>query len=192
MGKGENRMMTLEIQHIDKLKQRLARIEARIKVLEEQWEQTDYLKSYFPLDTGGRRPGWEKRLDRSFKLAKELSRLYRERDNLLDAIRGVERAAKEAEARRHIEKMLRACKPGDELIDAIYGRVTVVRVNKKTITVRTPSGYQEARPFSMLLPLEAVTLPTGAGRNAGGEQDASTICDPKRPRHLPSDQRAVP
>jgi len=104
------------------LTERLARVEARIAKLEARdkamWGD---ITNYFPLGTGGRRRGWQKRIDRSLKLAKELSRLYRERDNLRDAIRGAERAAEQAEARSRIEEMLRACKPGDELIDAIYG-----------------------------------------------------------------------
>lgn len=39
---------------------------------------------------------------------------------------------------------------GDTVLDSAYGKCTVVRVNKKTLTIRTASGYQEARPFSLI------------------------------------------
>lgn len=134
---------------------RLARIEKRIRELEAKEEaQWNGLAHYFPIGTGyGRRPGWQKRFDRSIDRATKLTDLYRERDHLRSVIRGAERATRYAEARRSIEERLRSCKPGDKLLDAIYGVVTVVRVNRKTITIRTESGYQEARPFSMLTPL---------------------------------------
>lgn len=141
-------------QTVEEMKERLAKIEKRIEELEKKWRQTDYLADDFPLGAGfGRRRGWQKRFDRSFDLAKELLRLKRERDSLRTAILNAERAALLAEARKNIEEKLRQCKPGDEVIDEIYGRVTVVRVNRKTITIRTTGGYQEARPFDYLVPI---------------------------------------
>jgi len=76
------------------LTERLARVEARIAKLEARdkamWGD---ITNYFPLGTGGRRRGWQKRIDRSLKLARELSRLYRERDSLRAVLRRSEKSA---------------------------------------------------------------------------------------------------
>jgi hypothetical protein len=39
---------------------------------------------------------------------------------------------------------------GDVVLDAIYGMVTVHGVNRKGLTIRTESGYTEARSWSMI------------------------------------------
>lgn len=80
------------------IQERLAHVEARIAALETRWKQMDYLANHYPLGAGyGRRSGWQRRMDRSIKLAKELSRLYRERDSLRAVIRRTEQSTPHAE-----------------------------------------------------------------------------------------------
>lgn len=80
------------------LTERLARVEARIAKLEARdkamWGD---ITNYFPLGTGGRRRGWQKRIDRTLKLARELSRLYRERDSLRAVLRRADKSAPQSE-----------------------------------------------------------------------------------------------
>ena len=80
--------------------ERLARVEALIAKLEARDKASwGDMANCFPLGTGGRRPGWQKRIDRTLKLAKELSRLYRERDSLRAALRRSDKDALRSETK---------------------------------------------------------------------------------------------
>ena len=92
-------------------------------------------------------------LDRTIDLAGELVPLYRERDRLQRKIEDHEsgkveakRNAKEARAER-----VRNAKVGDRVLDSAFGMVKVARVNRKSLTIETASGYREARPFSLIV-----------------------------------------
>lgn len=108
-----------------------------------------------------------RRRERLDRLAARLGRLYAERQRLRDAIADEEaRTAREvAEAQRaaRIEETIRAAGPGCQVVDCIYGLATVVRVNRKSVTIETPSGYREARPFRWIVRV----LPVAPGHHGG-------------------------
>lgn len=96
-------------------------------------------------------------LDRILDTAIELEPLYRERDRLRRQIEDVEsgRAERRARARAEREERVRGARVGDVVLDSAFGEVRVVRVNRKTLTIETPSGYREARPYALILDVVA-------------------------------------
>jgi|GEM_PF-6342526 len=92
----------------------------------------------------------DKAIDRaveSTELVKEIEYLKRQVDYIESGRKeradNLKQAAKEG---LHLKDI----KVGDTLMDSVYGEVVCVRVNKKTLTVQTKSGYKEARPFDFL------------------------------------------
>lgn len=147
------------------LKDTLARVEAQIAKLERQQRDPylDRLAEHFHLGIvggSGRRMGSlnQRRaasLDKAIEIARELEPLYRERRTLQRRIAHIESGKRDLEQRaaQEIERRLRESKPGDQVMDSDFGLVTVIRVNRKTVTIETGSGYREARPYSLLAPL---------------------------------------
>lgn len=159
---------------VEQYRKRLAAVEAEIVRLEASMPKPDPVAEYAHLGRIGSGSGQrsarllrrinarrERALERTIDIAAKLTRLYAERDHLRAVIAAEEarpaREAAEAERVARIEAALRAAGPGVEVVDDAFGVVRVVRINRRTVTIETPSGYREAREFRRIL----------AVRNAG-------------------------
>jgi len=94
----------------------------------------------------------EQSLTRHMDRARTLAPLYRQQVSLERVIASYESGARERRMRADMAAAarVRAAKVGDRVFDTAYGEATVIRVNKKTLTIRTPSGYTEVRPFHLV------------------------------------------
>lgn len=94
----------------------------------------------------------ERQTDRLIDRAVDLAPLYRERERLRARLEDVESGWADARERLAAEAAgrVRESIVGDVVLDAIYGVVTVHRVNQRGLTIRTGSGYTEARGWSMI------------------------------------------
>lgn len=145
---------------VDELRLALWEVESKIQRLEAK-RPDDGLADYFHLGTVGGSGKAVKKLDkkrardldRVLDLAKELTPLYRKRDRLKRQIQDHEsgKVAARQRAKEAAAERVRSAKVGDIVEDCAYGYVKVVRVNKKSLTIETDSGYREARAFSLIL-----------------------------------------
>lgn len=126
----------------------------------------------------------EAALERTVHLATRLTALYRERDHLRAALAAerarLQREAAEAERVASIEAALREAGPGVWVVDDAYGACKVVRVNRRTVTIETPSGYREAREFRRIERVLGRLPDPGAG---DGARAARGEADPPIPAH---------
>lgn len=90
----------------------------------------------------------EKGMANGKEIDRTLRDLERVRGQIDDLTSG--RAAARQRAAAAAAERVRGAKVGDEVLDSAYGRATVVRVNQKSLTIQTPSGYREARKFSLI------------------------------------------
>ena len=142
------------------LRAQLLSVQDRIDRLEARRPDDD-ITQHFHLGTvgGSGRPvkalnkRRERDRERMMDIAREVVPLYRERDRLKLLIHAHESGRVERRAKALADAMARVrdAKVGDHVIDSAFGAVTVVRVNQKTLTIETESGYREARPFSLIL-----------------------------------------
>lgn len=102
----------------------------------------------------------ERALDRSLDAARTVTELHNRQQALERQLASLEEGRADAReaARLAVLELVKALKPGDPVMDSAYGECTVVRVNQKTLTIRSAAGTQEPRPFSLLAPK---TLPEG-------------------------------
>lgn len=140
------------------LQRELATVEARLARLNAQQHQPDEISKHFHLGlVGGSGKGVhalnkrrEQALDRTIDRAVEIVRLTRQRDDLRDQIKAQQNRpvheAIEAEATRRIEAAVRAAGVGCT-VQSPFGPVRVVRINRKSATIETSSGYREAIPW---------------------------------------------
>lgn len=150
---------------LPELKERLVKAESRLAKINQKSGTEKYLEEvakHFHLGMVGgsgknnrkldqkRGAAVDKAIDRaveSTELVKEIEYLKRQVDYIESGRKeradNLKQAAKEG---LHLKDI----KVGDTLMDSIYGEVVCVRVNKKTLTVQTKSGYKEARPFDFL------------------------------------------
>lgn len=151
--------------NLPELKERLAKTESRLAKINQKSGAEKYLEEvakHFHLGMVGGSGNNNKRLDQkrdaavdkaidravaSTELVKEIDYLKRQIDYIESGRK--ERADKVKQAAKE-GVHLKDIKAGDTLMDSIYGEVVCVRVNKKTITIQTKSGYTEARPFDFL------------------------------------------
>lgn len=141
------------------LQRELADVERRLARLIEQQERPDEITRYFHLGRVGgsgrnvralnkRR---EQALDRDIDTAVTVVKLTELRDSLRARIEAYEtrpmREAAEAEASRRIEAAVREAGVGCT-VQSPYGPVRVVRINAKSATIQTASGYREALPWA--------------------------------------------
>lgn len=148
--------------NLNQLKDRLSAIDAKLQRLEPAVDiHLDGVRQHFHLGMVGAAGRNNAKLnarrarsmDKSIDNAKAHVDLMRERESLERQIKHIESGAAERArtAREEIERRLRACKPGDKVIDSAYGLVEVVRANKKSITIECASGYREARTYSLII-----------------------------------------
>lgn len=95
----------------------------------------------------------ERALERTIDVARALAPLYREHGDLRRRIADIEsgRVERRERAKAASTERVRTARVGDRVLDSAYGVATVVRVNRKTLTIETASGYREARPYSLIL-----------------------------------------
>lgn len=148
---------------LEQLKERLKVVEEKMARLENKDAYLDELNKYFHLGmvggSGNRRninrlnKKREQNIEKTIDRAKEYVELAKERDDLLRQIEYIESGRKERaeKVRQLLQEQVRNAKPGDTVIDSAFGEVKVVRVNKKSITIETKSGYREARPFELIV-----------------------------------------
>lgn len=147
---------------LNELKDRLLDIEARIERLQDRTPAPDPLGDTFHLGRVGGSGNSRtlarlnqqraRALDKTIDAAVEAGPLYRERNRLVRLIAEEEsgRAGKRRQAKVSAAERVLAAKVGDTVLDSSFGRVKVVRVNRKSLTIETPSGYREARAFSLI------------------------------------------
>lgn len=143
------------------LKKELEKVEAKISKLTLSDSHLDSVQQHFHLGRVGgsgrnvaklnaRR---ERFLDKTIDQAREYTSLAAQRSQLLHKIDHIESGRKEhlERAKNELLEALKHVEPGDALLDAVYGRVEVVRRNRKTITIKLAGGYQEPRAMSFFL-----------------------------------------
>lgn len=143
---------------IPQLQHELQAVENKLSRLLNQQHQPDPVSEHFHLGRVGgsgrnvkalnkRR---EQALDRTIDRATEIVQLTQRRDDLRDRIRAEQnrpaREAAETEATNRIEAAVRAAGVGCT-VESPYGPVRVVRINRKSATIETASGYREALPW---------------------------------------------
>lgn len=150
-------------ERLNDLRDRLLSVEAKIERIEARQPAPDPLGDSFHLGRvgGSGNPRTlaklnrqrARSLDRTIDAAVELGPLYRERERLARLIEDEEsgRAERKRQAKADRAARVRAAKVGDTVIDSAFGEAKVIRVNRKSLTIQTPSGYREARAFSLIL-----------------------------------------
>lgn len=95
----------------------------------------------------------ERSIDKSIEQAKVFTKLYEDKRFILKQIEYIEsgRREKYENIKQIMKDQVLNAQIGDIVIDSSYGEATVIRVNKKTLTIQTPSGYKEARPFDLII-----------------------------------------
>lgn len=143
---------------ITRIKRELKAVENQLSRLLGQQHQPDPLSEHFYLGMvgGSGKPvralnkRREQALDRTIDRATEIVRLTRRRDDLRARIKGIENRpvheAIEAEATRRIEAAVREAGVGCT-VQSPFGPVRVVRINARSATIETASGYREALPW---------------------------------------------
>jgi hypothetical protein len=153
---------------IEKMKDQLEAVNAKLAKLNGGSDaHLDQVQKYFHLGMVGgsgnkqnlsrlnaRR---ERSIDKYIEQAKAHTTLTKERDDLLKRINYIESGRKErAENFKSLmQERVRNAKVGDTVIDSSFGEVKVARVNQKTLTIETASGYREARPYSLIIGVKA-------------------------------------
>lgn len=148
---------------LSEMKSRLAIVEGKLSRLDGVDSHLDQVQKYFHLGMVGgsgnrhnitrlnsRR---ERSIDKSIEQAKVYMALARERDDLRKRIEYIESGRKDRadNFKKIMRDRIRNAKVGDTVIDSAFGEVKVARVNQKTLTIETESGYREARSFDLII-----------------------------------------
>lgn len=148
---------------LEKLKSRLVEIDDKLKKLNNSDPYLDQVSKYYHLGmiggSGNRKnlnnlnKRRERSVDKSIEQAKLYNSLSIEKQDILRKIEYIESGKKERHEniKQIMKEQVLAAQIGDIVIDSDYGEVTVIRVNKKTLTIETASGYKEARPFDLII-----------------------------------------
>lgn len=132
---------------ITRLRDELAQVEARIAALDEECARTDGSTTNPEGEIGGIRSRSRRQKDRIFdrwdRQAQEWRGLARRRDDLTARLRAAEQAPARAAAAATLQDRCRSLRPGDRVWAGYPEPGTVVRVNVKSLTVRTPGGRRE-------------------------------------------------
>jgi len=133
------------------LQAELARVDAALAALAEECARTGGSATNPEGEIGGIRSRSRRQKarlwDRWDRQAGEWQRLTRRRRELATRIKAAEDAPKRAAAADAVEDLCRRLAPGDRVWAGYPEPCTVVRVNARTITVRTPGGRLERAAF---------------------------------------------
>lgn len=95
----------------------------------------------------------ERSIDKSIENAKVFTKLFDNKQLLLKRIEFIESGKKDKQdnIKQVMKDQVLAAQVGDIVVDSSYGECMVTRVNKKTLTIETASGYKEARAFDLII-----------------------------------------
>jgi hypothetical protein len=155
---------------LETLNFKLVEIQQKIDKLNNSDPYLDQVKEHFHLGMvggSGNRKNLnklnlrrERSVNKSIEQAKIYTKLIEEKDFLLKRIEFIVSGKKvrQDNLKEIMKNQVLSAQVGDLVIDSAYGEVKVARVNKKTLTIETKSGYREARPFNLIIGVKQKVL----------------------------------
>lgn len=151
------------MEELEILKSKLAEVQQKLDKINNSDPYLDQVSKYFHLGMvggSGNRENIDKlnqrkerSIDKSIENAKLFTKLFEEKKFLLNQIEFIESGRKESRdnLKQIMKEQVLSAQVGDIVVDSSYGECKVTRVNKKTLTIETASGYKEARPFDLII-----------------------------------------
>jgi len=151
------------VETLEALKSKLEIIQKKLDKLNNSDSYLDQVKNAFHLGmvggSGNRKnlnklnQRRERSIDKSIEHAKQYIKLSNEKELIMKQIEFIESGRKERQEtiKQIMREQVLAAQVDDIVIDSSYGECRIVRVNMKSLTIETASGYKEARPFNLII-----------------------------------------